>query len=356
MELAPLNSGQGWAKVGFFGAPKSGKTWTGALLACGLRQHFGHDGPIVMFDTEGGSPYIADLVRRTSGTELVGVRSRAFDDLMATARECEKIGASVLLVDSITHPWREVCESYLARINTVLEARGREKRGRIELADWQPIKAKWAPWSDWYLNSKLHVIVCGRAGDIWTREENEDTGKLEMVKSGVKMKTEGEFAFEPSLLVLMEAVQPADARKKHIVHRATVIGDRFGVLDGEQCDNPDFSFFAPFVEALTPQAHSPVDVSTKTTHEITDGGDSAWNREKRDRAILAEEIQGELLDVWPGQSAADKKAKADVIYAVFQSRSWAYVESLRSESLRVGLAKIREITAAARASATGPTP
>src|SRR3972149_3091524 len=225
--LSTLGTGQGWFKGGLLGGPKAGKTYTLALLLAGIRRYLNLDGPIVMFDTEGGSEYIAPLVKRETGRELIGLRARAFSDLMDCTKEVEKIGASGFLVDSITHPWRELCDSYLARVNEVLRGKGKEPRGRLELQDWNPIKTRWAPWTEWDLNSAIHVGVCGRAGDIWSREENEETGKMQSVKTGVKMKTEGEFGFEPSLLVLMEAVQ-TDKGPRRIIHRATVMGDRFG--------------------------------------------------------------------------------------------------------------------------------
>lgn len=344
--IEALDTGQGYLKAGFLGFQKSGKTWTSAILACGVKNHLKLDGPIVMFDTEGGSGYIAGLVQEKTGTRLAGKRSRSFDELLAVAHEAEHAGASVFIADSMTHVWRELCAAHLKGINEVRRSKGQGPRTRLEFQDWNPIKEKWARWTDWYLNSKMHVVICGRAGYEYDMEEREDGSGKDLVKTGIKMKTEGEFGFEPSLLIEMERVQLL-GDKTTLVHRATVIGDRFGAMDAAQADNPDFSFFLPHVSRLTPGAHAPIDVAVKSDPGIGEDGDAEWGRERKARVILCEEIQGELLRAWPGQTAAEKKAKVEAIERAFGTRSWTAVESLNSETLRVGLETMREIVAAA---------
>jgi len=342
--LEQLGTGTGYLKAGFLGFPKSGKTYTAALLACGLKEHMDLKGPIAMFDTEGGSVYVAPIIARHGGGELLGIRSRAFDDLLSAAKEAEEAGVSIFMVDSITHPWRELCEAHLKGTNDVLRAKGRAPRTRLEFQDWAAIKNRWAPWTEWYLNSPVHVIICGRAGYEWDFQERDDGSGRDLVKTGVKMKTEGEFGFEPSLLVEMERVQKL-GDKTEIVHRATVIGDRFAAIDGAQCDNPTFEFFLPHIECLIPGTSAPVDTAVKTDAGITDEGDSEWHHERKQRVILCEEIQGELMRKWPGQKADEKKSKVEAIEAAFGTRSWTAVESMSSERLRDGLVVIKDIIA-----------
>ena len=55
-----------------------------------------------------------------------------------------------------------------------------------------------------YLNSPLHIVLCGRAGFDWDFNETEgDDGsiKKELVKTGVKMRVESQFGFEPAQLL-----------------------------------------------------------------------------------------------------------------------------------------------------------
>jgi hypothetical protein len=71
-------------------------------------------------------------------------------------------------------------------------------------ADANPIKTIWnSRWAGKFLNSPLHFVIAGRAGYESDIEENEETHKKELTKTGIKMKTEGEFGFEPSLLIQM---------------------------------------------------------------------------------------------------------------------------------------------------------
>lgn len=339
--LRTLGAGQGYLKGGFLGFQKSGKTFTATRLAIGLRRFLKLKGPIAFFDTEGGAEYIAPMVKKETGTNLIGVPSRGFDDLVNTAKEAHAAGVSVLIADSMTHVWRELCAAYLKRINEVLRAKGKPQRTRMEFQDWNVLKPQWETWTNLYLNLPLHIIICGRAGYEWDWEEN-DEGKKELIKTGVRMKTEGEFGFEPSLLVEMERVQDLSPNaEKRIIHRATVIGDRFSAMDGATCDNPDFDFFLPFVKCLTPGAHAPVDVEIKSDAGVSDDGEARILKERRDRTIQLEKIQGELLRAWPGQTAKEKKARAAIIEEAFGTRSWTEVETLDSDALRKGFNVVR---------------
>jgi hypothetical protein len=141
----------------------------------------------------------------------------------------------------------------------------------------------------------------------------------------------------------MERTQTPTGKGGFTVHRtATVIGDRFGVLDGKSATDPTFEFFLPHVQLLTPGAHAPVDTSIKTDTGVDEDGGDAWARERKTRTILAEEIQGELVAAFPGQTAAEKKHKATLLAEIFHTRSWTAVEGMDSERLRAGLHALRE--------------
>lgn len=344
--LQTLGTGQGYLKAGFLGFQKSGKTYTATLLAIGTRAHFKLAGPIAMFDTEGGAEYVAKMVKRETGKDLVGIRSRSFDDLCTVAEECVAEGVSVLIADSMTHVWRELCDAYMKQINEQIDrtnakySKRRPLRQRLEFQDWAHIKGVWARWTDFYTNSPLHIVICGRAGFEYDMQEN-DQGRKELVKTGIKMKTEGEFGFEPSLLVEMDREQEPDGSGGFILRRrATVLGDRFGVIDGSTTIDPTFEFFAPHVRELTAGALAAVDTRVKTDTGVGASEDE-WTPEKKQRVILCEEIQGVMASQWPGQTKEEKKAKSDLLDRIFGTRSWTRVESMDSDDLRTGLAQIR---------------
>lgn len=343
--LQSLDNQPGFLKAGLLGFAGSGKTMTATLIAIGTREFFKLDGPIAMFDTEGGSAYLRDMVRERTGKPLLGVRSRSIDDLLNVGHESVKTGVSVLIVDSMTHIWRDVVDSYKREVNSQRAAKGWEPRTDLQFQDWGPIKAKFAEWTDFFLNAPLHIVICGRAGLEYADEVNE-RGKKEKVVTGTKMQTEKEFGFEPSLLVEMEIISERVAGKRKsggAVHRrATVIKDRFDVIDGKQFQNPTFNDFLPHIKRLAPADHAPIDMSPKTKLDVNETGDTQWVREKRNREKLCEEIAGVLTSAWPGQSAEDKKWKADILWEVFGTRSWTAVEGMDAQTLRGCLEALRE--------------
>ena len=339
--LKKLGTGQGFLKAGFLGFTASGKTTTAMKLAIGVRKFFGLKGPIGMFDTEGGSEYVEHWVKKEVPAGMVGVKGRSFSDLLEATREAESGKVSVWVVDSITHVWREVCQAYMKRLNEARKRNNKMPKSRMDLQDIMAVKEVWAEWPDLYLNSGLHLIVCGRAGFEWSMELNEETGKRELTKVGVKMKVENEFGFEPSLLVEMERLQEKDERTNatRIVHRATIIKDRFGIVDGRQADDPGFDFFKPHLELLRPGVHTPIDTEPKSKVPVDD---DSWPKEKRERTILCEEIQGFILKLYPGQTTKEKSEKANLLEKVFGTRSWTKVESMQAKVLRSGLDRIRD--------------
>lgn len=350
--LQVAGQGPGYLKAGFQGFQGSGKTFTAALLAIGTRDYFGLDGPIAMADSEGGAVYVNKMTKELCGLDLIVAPTQAFSDLVKVGEEAINAGASVLIVDSMTHYWKEIQESHLATINRQRRQKNWGPRDRLEFQDWAAIKRTWAQWTDFYLNSKLHIVIAGRAGFEYGYQENEQ-GKKELIKTGVKMKAESEFGYEPSLLVEMEREQSVEERAK-TWRTATVLKDRFNVIDGqvgrfvshrEPQKNLDqtMAFFRPYLDCLVPGAHTPIDTALKTDTGVDETGDDEWQRRKRERAILCEELQAELLLRWPSQSASDKAAKAAVIKHLFGTGSWTKVESMQPDQLRDGLAALKTL-------------
>ena len=347
MGLETFGTGQGYLKAGFLGFAKSGKTYTAALLAIEVRRRFDLKTPIALFDTETGGEYITPLIREATGLAPIGRKSRSRAELLVCGRECEAGAAGILIADSVTHVWREACAAYLKQLNEARDRQGRAGRQRLEFQDWSAIKDRWNLWTDFYLNSRLHIIICGRAGFEWDFEQIEDSqGQThrELVKKGVKMKVESEFGFEPSLLVEMERVQvPAldCADRFRFVHRARVLGDRFDKMDGAVCDNPTGAFFAPHLDMLTAGAENVVDTTPKTDMGVDESGEARIEAERRERGKLLEEIEGELVVAWPGQTAAEKRFKVEALDYSFGTKSWATVKAKSFTDLRRGLELIR---------------
>jgi hypothetical protein len=334
MPLLEEASDSSHLKAAFYGEGGSGKTHSATLLALGVREQFKLEGPIAFFDTERGSDYLRARVERATGRKLLVKKSRALPDLLGVVDECLERSVSVLIVDSVTHIWREVCDSYLAELKAVAEKRKWRVPDSLEFQDWNRIKGMWARWADLFLNSPLHIIVCGRSGDVYEQETNERTGKKSMVKAGTKMKAEKEFQYEPGLLAEFEHAYDGDDK----VVRCRVMKDRFDLINGKECTFPTYDFFKPHIDQLNPSSHAPVDTAGKTTYGLDEHRTDDWKREVELREIAAEKIQAAMTLVWPGQTAAEKRAKAEALQRFWHSTSWIEVsQKTPSERMRQGL-------------------
>jgi hypothetical protein len=96
------------------------------------------------------------------------------------------------------------------------------------------------------LSSPIHVIICGRQGIEYGA--GDDSGELKAI--GVKMKAEGETAYEPHILIRMESVRSSKKGEPAII-TAFAEKDRTGILAGRSFENPTFqTMCAPLVGLL----------------------------------------------------------------------------------------------------------
>jgi hypothetical protein len=282
-----------YAKIGLYGWQGAGKTFTATVIALGIQKLLKSKKPIFFVDTETGSDWMIKVCKKEK-VKLHVAKTRAFSDLLKVFNEVEGTG-DVLIIDSVSHIWNELMSSYLKK----------KKRDRLILPDWNILKPMWRQFTDLFLTSKIHIIICGRAGWEWDQVADED-GHRELVKQGTKMKAEGEFGYEPSLLVEMERVRDEKNPKK-MLHRASVLKDRSQLLDGEHADNPTFEFFMPHIKELNIGGeHVALDTS-RTSEEIFDGdGKPEWKKRKERCEVILEEIEAEMVKAGLAGSSGER--------------------------------------------------
>lgn len=330
--FANLENTKPYFKAALEGFAGSGKTYTASLIAKGLYRLIKSKKPIVLFDTERAVKFLKPLFEEAKIPVLVK-ESRSMADLKETMERCRQGDTDILVIDSISHVWENFLEAYKQKV----------KRTNLQFQDWGIIKPTWKKeFSDVFVNDPYHIIMCGRAGYEYSFEKDEDTGRRELLKTGVKMKVEGETAYEPDLLVLMERYEKVLGKKKKVWREATVIKDRANLIDGKTFVNPVFENFKPTIDMML---SNPVKIQTPAERDSTvlfktEEDKREWKKRK-DKAL--EEIQGYMVSIWPGQSAADKKAKVDVLEEAFKTRSWTAIEDMSSEVLETGYKKIQEI-------------
>jgi hypothetical protein len=308
-----------FGKLGVLGFPKTGKTTLLCNLAIGLHKQIDSKGAVCFFDTEKGSDF---WVRRFKEAKipLLATKTRSFTDLMQFMEEAQKEG-EIVIIDSITHVWHELLKAKKKAL----------KRKWLTMLDIVDVKDVWQEFTDIYVLSRLHVNLAGRAGYIWDMVENEK-GKKELTKTGIKMKVESEMGYEPDLIVQMHSVSKGEGNGYDYV--AEVQGDRTNTINGQEIVNPTFEDFLPFYQFISIGGdHQYVDTESSSEEKFQDEGESAYYKDKKQKEQALEEIGNRLAKRFPGGTGKDKVAKLTLIEWVFGFTSWKKVEALPVEQL-----------------------
>lgn len=319
-------------KAGFFGEAGSGKTMTMALTAIGflndLRKFDPERAakPVYFLDTENGSDFLLPRFK-AAGHNLMTAKTRAFTDLIPALLDAEK-NASLLMIDSQTHFWKELVASYTAR--------NRRTKG-LQMLDWGNLKGEWQKFTDKFISVDCHIMLAGRAGFEYDFNVDEESGKKEMERSGVKMQGESNMAYEPNLMVYMQRRQEMD--NKNVAktwHTATIVKDRTAMIDGMTFDNPDYEAFKPHVDCLAlGQKSVSVDTERTSFHAMPfTNGKSDWQRDQEEKERILEEIKDVLSKHIPGAGAADKEARAQKFEKHFGTRTWSRIEQMDLQTVK----------------------
>lgn len=153
------------------------------------------------------------------------------------------------------------------------------------------------------------------------------------------MATEKELGYEPSLLI--EMVKHRENGK--ITNRALVEKDRYNYLNGDEIDftphkGVDMKNILSVFEKVKPHFQH-LNLAGKHFDSLNEANSQdmypdlehdEWPSEQRSRTIISEEIQGEILKYYPGQTVEEKKTKADLLETFFNSRSWTKISEQTS--------------------------
>jgi hypothetical protein len=241
-------------KLGIYGAPGSGKSFTSLLLAEGLAQL--SKKRIAYFDTERGTDFYCKAVpsRRVhpEAFDFDAMYSRSITEVLETVQNLNPDEYGVIVIDSITHIWDAAIGSYSGRQTSI---------GTIPMQAWGKIKKPYLTLLQALLSSTAHIIICGRQAIDYATDEETD----ELKAIGVKMKAEGSTAYEPHILIRLEAIKPRKTNEVADII-AYIEKDRTGVLAGRSFVNPTFdSICKPILGLLGgEQAHIPTTDETAT--------------------------------------------------------------------------------------------
>lgn len=336
---AETESQPGYVRIAQLGLSGTGKTFSSVMLALEIRERFGLTGPVAALDTENGFDFLRPIVRQVTGQPLLVVKSRNLDTWNEAIDRAADRGNMVLIGDSVTHVWKQLCDGYLRQLQETGRAKGWRKIPQaLQFKDWNPIKQHWAEFTDRFMNAPVHQIMNGRAGWLWDMESDGQNGK-ELVKKDVKMRAEGEFEFESGLSLLYERHRATlDAAAEHTVtvrkdRTDRIMGQVFRFTPKKTPPRAIAQFVAPHLDALCPAAFSPVDTASVHDFQIDRMGNESRQREEQDRAIALEKLEAALLRKYPGQTAAAKGARAEALKNATGTSSWTEVEKRFAISL-----------------------
>ena len=333
----PLSNRRPFLKMGLYGGAGSGKSFTAVQILIGLHEKINSKKPIAIVDTEEAIHTLLPLFQ-DAGIETQVSYSRSLTDLGKALEFCEKGYSDMILIDSITHIWMDFCDSYQ-----------KEKRRQfLQFADWGILKPRWKKnFSDRITQNNLHVIFNGRMGFEYSWEENEDTGKKELVTTGAKMKAETETAYEPDILVEMQKQKVfAAGQTEEIVNCARVLKDRNYQINGKLFKLPKFEDFYPSIQRSLKGTSKPKNIEEKDSFEDVKFGK---NEDKQRRAVLIEEIAGLFAEIAPGTTKDEKALKNAIFFKLFKTRSKTSMETGDLDSLERGFEILQKISEERRA-------
>jgi hypothetical protein len=215
-------------KMGLYGPPGSGKTFTSLLIAEGLAALTKKR--VAYIDTERGTDFYCQAVPSRAvhpeAFDFDALYTRSLTEALSSVKALKPEEHGVIVLDSVTHLWEAAMAAYAGRQTSI---------GTIPMHAWGKIKKPYKDLMAILLSSPMHVIICGRQKTVYAEDEETE----ELKATGVTMRAEGETPYEPHILIRMESLR---AKKTNEV--AQIIGyaekDRTGVLSGRSFVNPTF--------------------------------------------------------------------------------------------------------------------
>lgn len=318
-----------FVKAAFGGFAGAGKSRTSMEFVIGAYRDLGFTRPVLIIDNEEGARFMRPTFAR-AGIPVALKSTTSLPDVLTAIGLLRDGEIDFLFIDSLTKVWYRYVREYLEK----------NKKVFMQLDDWGKLLPKWQEqFSDVFVAAQGSIVFTGRGGFSYEKEEDtkDDHGRVikkgSYVKSGVKMKLSGETPFEPDLNVWMEQEQEMTPDGLVVWREAQVMKDRSGLIDGKIFKNPTYEDFRPFVQYLT---EVPVgSVAGESSSRNLAPGENYDNYARRtEKQIALEEIQEEIVKLYPGQTTGDKRAKADLLEGLFKTRSWTAVENLSLDRLQ----------------------
>lgn len=330
-----LSNDRPYAKIGIDGMAGSGKSYTAVEIAIGIHKERKCENEILCFLTNNDPGIqLLDWFFAENGIEAVFIKSDSLSDLGQAIRDAEE-AQTPLIIDSITHVWKQFQDDYIDQRNEVKSRKlGFPVKSRdVNFPDWKEIKPKWEKeFNDLFVQARTDIIMCGRASYEYDFQSlNGEGSKKELVKTGIKMMTEKNTAFEPDINIEMRMQRIFDGDKTIEVYREGFIKkDRTTKVDGMTFKNPTYAAIRPAFLSIMSGSKMVIQHRTKPNKfDISDGDGS--------KKIVLEKIQAEFDRMKFGTSKDDKAAKVEVMKAIFSTTSAEEIGKMKTTELESSL-------------------
>ncbi len=248
-------------KISMYGPPGSGKTFSVLLFAEGLAK--ASRKRVAYVDTERGTDFYSVGVPgrelHPEAFDFDALYTRSLTETLKELKDVIKAGKhGVIVVDSISHLWDAALGAYSGQ---------RLSSGGIPIGAWTGIKKPYKELMKLLIDCPLHAFILGRQANVF---EADDEGQ--MTAAGVKMRAEGETAYEPHICLRMVSERTEKRGKKTVVLKEQTIAaiaekDRSGVLSCKRIEWPTYeNVIAPLLGILQPgeQAVTPSEEDAAT--------------------------------------------------------------------------------------------
>lgn len=280
-------------KMGLYGPPGSGKTFTALLIAEGLAAKSGKR--IAFVDTEHGTDFYCKAVPtrhvHPEAFDFDALYTKSITEVLSAVKSLKDADYGVVIIDSITHIWEAARAAYDGRTT---------KAGTIPFHAWGKIKKPYKELMAYLLSSPMHFLLCGRQGTEY--ETDEETEELKAI--GVKMKAEGETPYEPHILIRMEAIKP---KKTNEIGKVCAYAekDRTGVLAGRSFINPTYDDLCAPLFGLLGGSQAKIASDDETAAKDAEALAEEERKKAQQSTALLEEWSAKIL-----LARSDKELKA----------------------------------------------
>jgi len=268
-----------YLRCAVFGPSGSGKTMTTLRIAKGIAEKMGV--PFAVIDSEARS---ASKYSDRFNFDVENLKEKTVDHYIASMNEAAKAGYKVLVIDSLSHAWRELTEE----VDRITQS----SQSKNSVLSWAKVNPKQKRLVDAILNFPGHLIVTMRSKTEWVIGEGKD-GKTSPKMVGLAPEQGKGIEYEFDLLVEMSQS-----------HCAAITKDRTGKFQDTVIEKPGEDFGVSLYEWL--DSGVPLKIDEPVSKPAKSAAVKTKNEDDADVQTQREKIKQEIAGIVTALSESGK--------------------------------------------------